>query len=168
MSFGPVGRNWDPRYKYAGTYDQAWIDNGFPFLPADFDEAYYQAAPSDQQILYLEGGEEIFLRNLTPEGMTQFNLPFIDMPIIFFPKKGEKRETKGVIDTLIIEPDQQRFMMTWRASYPLKRNMFEVAQVVTGVMPNAWYRARELGKTYYPSLGALVAAKMQERAEAGS
>ena len=36
--------------------------------------------------------------------------------------------------------------------------MFEVAQVVAGRMPRGWYRARELGKTYYPSLKELVDA----------
>lgn len=166
MAFGPMGRNWDPRYKLAGIYDQNWIDNIFPFLPPDFQEAYYQAAPADQQIPHLRGGEIVILTNLTPEGTARFAIPTIDMPIVFFPKKGEKQETKGVLDTIILEPDQRRVMLTWRQSYPLKRNMFDVVQVVAGVMPKAWYRARELGKTYYPSLGALVAAKMHERAEA--
>lgn len=165
MAFGPIGRNWDPRYKYAGTYDQNWIDNVFPFLPPDFQEAYYQSAPVDQQIPYLRGGETVTLTNLTPEGATRFVVPSIEMPVVFFPKKGEKQETQGVIDTIIIEPDHRRFMLTWRQSYPLKRNMFDVVQVIAGVMPRGWYRARELGKTYYPSLGALVSAKMRERAE---
>lgn len=159
MAFGPVGRNWDPRYKLAGTYDQAWIDNTFPFLPPDFQEAYYQSAPVDQQVPYLRGGETVTLANLTREGVSKFTIPMVEMPIVFFPKKGDKQETEGVIDTLIIEPDQRRFMLTWRQSYPLKRNVFDVIQVVVGVMPKAWYRARELGKTYYPSLGVLVAAK---------
>lgn len=166
MALGPVGRNWDPRYKLAGTYDQNWIDNIFPFLPPDFQEVYYQAAPVDQRIPFLRGGETVTLTNLTPEGVTRFTISTVEMPIVFFPKKGEKQETQGVIDTLIIEPDQRRFTLTWRQSYPLKRNLFDVVQVVAGVMPRGWYRARELGKTYYPSLGALVAAKMQERAEA--
>lgn len=26
MSFGPIGRNWQPCVAYAGTYDQKWID----------------------------------------------------------------------------------------------------------------------------------------------
>lgn len=160
MAFGPVGRNWDPRYKLAGTYDQAWIDNIFPFLPSDFQEAYYQSAPVDQQIPYLRGGEVVTLTNLTREGSDRFRIPTVEMPIVFFPRKGDKQQTQGVIDTLLIEPDQRRFMLTWRSSYALKRNMFDVGQVVAGIMPRAWYRARELGKTYYPSLGALVAAKM--------
>ena len=38
MSFGPIFRAWQPRLKYAGTYDDKWLENTFPFLPADFDE----------------------------------------------------------------------------------------------------------------------------------
>ena len=26
MSFGPIGRGWEPRYKLAGTYDEKWLD----------------------------------------------------------------------------------------------------------------------------------------------
>ncbi len=163
MAFGAIGRNWEPRYKLAGTYDQNWIDNIFPFLPPDFQEAYYQAAPFDQQVPYLRGGETVTLTNLTPEGTTRFAIPTVEMPIVFFPRKGEKQETQGVIDTIIIEPDQRRFMLTWRQSYPLKRNMFDVVQVVAGVMPKAWYRAQATGKVFYSSLGELVAARLVEK-----
>lgn len=165
MAFGPIGRNWRPRPSFAGTYDEAWLENGFPFLPADFQEAYYQAAPTDQQIEYLRGNEEVELINLTPAGKTRFRLPVTPMPVVFFPRDGEKKETEAVIDTFIIEPDRERFMLVWRSSLPLRKNIFDVVQVVAGVMPKGWYRARELGKTYYRSLGELVAAKMQERAE---
>ena len=44
-----MGRGWPGRIEYGGTYDQNWIDNVFPFLPADFDDRYYQMAPPDQQ-----------------------------------------------------------------------------------------------------------------------
>jgi hypothetical protein len=50
----------------------------------------------------------------------------------------------------------------WRTSFPLRRNIHEVMQVVIGRMPPGWYRARLLGKTYYASLGQLVAAKRAE------
>ena len=39
MAFGPIGRGWPSRIGHAGTYDQNWIDNVFPFLPDDFDIA---------------------------------------------------------------------------------------------------------------------------------
>lgn len=166
MSLGPIGRNWAPRPKYAGTYDQNWIDNVFPFLPNDFQDLYYQCAPEDQQCEYLRGGEEVVLHNLTPGGYVSFKLPTVEVPVTFYLKSYEERGVVAVCDTLMIEPDLERFTMVWRASLPLRRNMFEVAQVVTGRMSNGWYRARELGKTYYPSLRVLVDARRAERAEA--
>ena len=166
VSFGSIGRNFPSRIRFAGTYDQAWLDNKFPFLPSDFNEAYYQSAPLDQQIPYPGGGEEVILINLTPEGETRFRLPVIKIPIEFNLRTWERKETEGVLDTVLIEPDEKRFMLTWRASLPLRKNIFEVSQVVVGKMPRAWYRARETGKTYYRSLGELVRAKKRESVEA--
>jgi hypothetical protein len=167
MAFGPVGRGWSQRLPYGGTYDQDWIDNTFPFLPADFNEAYYQAAPEDQQIPYPKGGEEIVLVNLSPESRIAFNLPTIDVPVVFFRKKGEHHETQAVLDTVVFEPDKGTFCLTWRASIPLKKNMFEIPQVLAGKMSPAWWRARELGKTYYPSLAHLAKANKAETEEDG-
>ncbi len=167
MAFGPVGRAWPPRPKLAGTYDQNWIDNIFPFLPADFDERYYQSAPADQQIDYLRGGEEVSLLNLTREGRTSFRLPKVQVPITFYPKNSDAKEINPGCDTLIIEPDLNRFIMVWRAALPLKKNMFEIGKVIAGRMPRAFYRARELGKTWYPSLKELVDERHAERAEEG-
>lgn len=163
MALGPIGRAWTPRVQFAGTYDQNWIDNIFPFLPPDFDERYYQAAPEDQQMDCPRGGEEVVLRNLTPEGYTSFRLPEVDMPVVFYPRHGENIETQAVVDTIVIEPDLHRFTMTWRCHSPLRKNMFEIAQILVGRMSTGWYRARELGKTYYPSLAALVADKKGAR-----
>ncbi len=159
MAFGPIGRAWTPRVKLAGTYDQNWVDNIFPFLPPDFDDGYYQSAPDDQQMNYPHGGEEVILENLTPEGRTAFRLPSLDMPVVFYPRHGENIETSADIDTIVIEPDLHRFTITWRSHIPLRKNMFEIEQILVGEMPKGWYRARELGKTYYPSLAALVAEK---------
>src|SRR5262249_2280148 len=100
MAFGPVGRGWQPRPKWAGSYDQKWLDEVFPFLPADFDERYYQSAPEDQQIPYPQGGETVELLNLTPGGKSTFTLPKRDVPIVFFRKSGEKEEKQAVIDTI--------------------------------------------------------------------
>jgi hypothetical protein len=168
MAFGPVGRGWEQRIKYAGTYDQDWIDNTFPFLPADFNDAYYQAASLDQQTAFPQGGEEVVLVNLTTEGRLAFKLPIIEVPVVFFRKKGERHETQAVLDTIVIESNKRVFSLTWRASLPLKKNMFEIPQVLTGRMSRAWWRARELGKTYYPSLAHLPKANKSEVEEESS
>jgi hypothetical protein len=166
MSFGALGRNFEPRPAYAGTYDQDWVDNVFPFLPADFDPLYYQSAPQDQQMDYPAGGEEVELTNLTPGGQAKFHLPKVDVPVEFTNAAYERTEVRATLDTIIIEPDLQRLMLVWRASMPLKRDIFEMKQVVVGRMTRAWYRARDTGKTYYPSLGHLARAQREEFAEA--
>ena len=165
MAFGPVGRGWEPRLGYAGTYDQHWLDEVFPFLPADFRDDYYQCAPADQQMPYPRGGEQVALMNLTPGGACAFRLPAVDLPVVFFRKGGERHDVKAVVDTVVLMPDAGVFTMTWRASMPLKRNIFEASQALVGAMPRAWWRARELGKTYYPSLDAAVRAKRAEEVE---
>ena len=159
MSFGPIGRVFPLRLSFAGTYDDDWTDNTFPFLPADFDPRYFQCAPLDQQFPHPEGGEEVVLTNLTPQGRTAFRLPTIDLPVEFTDASHHRTEQQAVLDTIVIEPDLGRLMLTWRASHPLKRNILEIRQCVIGRMPRGWYRARDTGKIYYPSLGALVAAR---------
>jgi hypothetical protein len=157
MSFGPIARSWPPRLKHAGTYDDAWIDNTFPFLPADFDQRYFQCAPLDQQFSHPTGREEVVLSNLTPQGRTMFRLPTtVDLPLEFTDSSYKRTEQHVLPDTIIIEPDLGRFTLTWRASHPLKRNMLEMRQCVVGRMSRAWYHARKSGKTYHPSLGALA------------
>jgi len=156
MSFGVVGRGWEPRIRHAGTYDQAWIDNVFPFLPADFDDRYHQSAPEDQQIDFPVGGEDVVLVNLTVEGRTAFKLPAMAMPVTFYLKNFSEHPRSALADTIMIDSEKRQVCIVWRTAIPLKRSMHEVAQVVVGTMPRAWHRAREMGKTWYPSLRELV------------
>ncbi len=158
MSFGAIGRHFQPRIALAGTYDQKWLDDVFPFLPRDFNPLYYQAAPPDQQIDHPAGGEWVELFNLTPQGYTRFQLPQIEMPIEFTDVEGVHTDTRAILDTILIEPDQGRFMLVWRASMPLRRNLLELQRAVVGRQPPAYYRAREAGKTYFRSLEKLVQA----------
>jgi hypothetical protein len=159
MSFGPVGRNFFPRHRHAGTYNQAWLDNHAPFWPDDFSYAYFQCAPDDQQVPYLVGDEQVELENLTPDGKRWFKIPRKTMPVTFIPHRGGDIQLDGVCDTLVIEPDLERFTMTWRVSLPLRRNLFELRQTIVGDMPPSWHakrRAEAKGKTYYSSLAELV------------
>lgn len=159
MALGPIGRSWPQRARFAGTYDDAWLADCFPFLPGDFDTRYFQAAPEDQQIDHLRGGEDVLLLNLTAQEHAGFRIPEMEVPVTFFLKKGGHQTVSAVIDTLLIDTDSGQVQLTWRVSRVLRRNVFEIAQVLVGTMPTGWWRARALGKDYYPSLGALVKAK---------
>ena len=162
MGLGPLGRGWAARLPHAGTYDQDWIDNVFPFLPADFHDAYYQAAPLDQQIDFPQGGEEVALANLTPEGHARFRLPSLEVPITFFRRKGGHDATRAVLDTIAIHADRGCMTLAWRSTLPLRKNMFEISNILAGTMSSGWWRARELGKSWHPSLGALVRSHREE------
>jgi hypothetical protein len=122
-----------------------------PLLPA-----YFQAAPEDQQVDSIMGGEPVILLNVTADGRRDFHLPSIEVPIAFLRRRGERHHTGAKLDTVVFEPDAQRFVMVWRATLLLKQDIFEVAQVVVGQRSRAWWRAVDIGKTYYPSLGKLA------------
>ena len=143
MAFGVIGRHWRSRAPYAGTYDQNWLDNVFPFLPADFDEQYYQSAPLDQQLPMPLGEQLVTLTNLTPDGQRSFVLPHLEAPVHVFPKKGERENLTAFVDTIVVEPDEERVTMTWRVARPLKKNMFEIAQVLVGRKGREWWQQRD-------------------------
>jgi hypothetical protein len=160
MSFGGIGRNWQPRINHAGTYDQRWLDTRAPFWPDDFDYRYFQSAPPDQQISYPSGGEEVILKNLTPDGHVAFHLPTLAMPVWFLPYRGRDVRVDAVLDTIVIEPDRGLFTLGWRAVLPMRKSCFDIKQIVAGEMSKAWERARKFGnKPYYKGLGELVRAQ---------
>ncbi len=134
MSFGVIGRAFKQRADYAGTYDQVWQDDVFPFLPSDFDARYYQCVPTDQQMEYPQGGEVIDLFNLTPEGRTSFALPRQAVPVEFTNTELKRTEMSAVLDTVFIEPDERSLSLVWRASIPLVKDVFELTQCVVGRM----------------------------------
>lgn len=153
QSFGPIARNWAPRYRFGGTYDQHWIENIRPFLPDDFDEQYYQCAPPDQQTKHLCGGEQVTLYGVSPHGPLQFEIPehTVYMAVIDQDRKEHILEPKA--DTLIIEPALNRFSIVWRASWPIYRSPEEVDTILVGTPTRAWRHARMVGKTYLPDKG---------------
>lgn len=143
MAMGPIGRGWPQRARYAGTYDQRWLDDVFPFLPKDFDERYYQAAPEDQQMPLPKGPMEVMLCGFTADGPRQFVLPHFEAPIHVFPKRGLREDLIGTLDTIAFEPDQGRFTVSWRLARPLKKSMHEIAQVLVGRKGLEWWQKLE-------------------------
>lgn len=142
MALGPLARGWAQRARYGGTYDQQWLDDVFPFLPRDFDERYYQAAPEDQQIPLPKEPTEVILQGLTADGLRQFVLPHFEAPVHVFPKRGGREDHLAVLDTIVLEPDLDRFTLSWRTMRPLKKSMHEIEQVLVGKKGNDWWQQR--------------------------
>lgn len=135
VALGAIGRHFQPRMGYAGTYDERWRREVFPFLPDDFDEHFHLCAPEDQQIDYPRGGEEVVLLNLLkdrPEA--RFRLPRFDrLPMRVLRRDYRIEALRPVVDTLYFEPEERRFSAVWRASSPLRRGIHEIEAVAFSV-----------------------------------
>jgi len=127
--FGFIGRDWLPRANFAGTYDDNWLKTKCPLLPDDFDDLFYNGASSNLIVNpYLEGGESVKIVNASRNGNIFFNLPKISFDIsIWF--KGERTEYSPILDTVIIEPDDQKIVLIWRSTVLFSREFLYIDRV---------------------------------------
>jgi hypothetical protein len=127
--FGFIGRDWLPRRTFAGTYDEAWQRERMPLLPADFDERYFSAAhPSLWSPRPLRGGEPVVVTGVSETGELRFQVP-ATTPAISAQIRREAVDLPAALDTLLIEPDAQRVVVTWRATAPCPRSFLYVEHV---------------------------------------
>jgi hypothetical protein len=155
MGFGVVGRGWQPRIKYAGTYDERWLDERFPILPEDFDTQYFLCAPADQQVPSLRDGDIIRCANMAPDPIVSFSVPKADLPITFR-FRDKDVGVQPTLDTIIVEPDKYRFIANWRATVPLGRKLNALREVLVGEAPPAPQPRLRNGKPYFRSLSELA------------
>ena len=124
--FGAIPCEWQPRVKLAGTYDDAWKSHRQPLVPDDFDDRYFRCAPADQQADgFLKGGEDVVLRNLTPEGLTRFQLPRVSLGFRTRIAGGATNHG-GQLHTVIIEPDERRLVMVWQSALPCHHTLYSL------------------------------------------
>ena len=116
--FGYYPKQYPPRVKYAGTYDERWRKERFPFLPVEFDYRFFQAAyPELVTDTYLMGNERVFAENVSPGGPIILDLPGMKIEVeTVFEKKSTK--SKSMLDTVILEPEEKRLLLVWRQMVP--------------------------------------------------
>ena len=128
--FGFTGRGWSPRASYAGTYDEAWKAARFPFLPDDFDERYFQGAHPDLICAApLRGGEQVLVQNASDLGELRFALPTVALSITAR-IKGVAAEHVPRLDTVQIEPDERRVVLSWRTTFRCPRTFVYIDDIV--------------------------------------
>jgi hypothetical protein len=104
------------RRLHAGTYDGVWMKKRRPLYPEDMDIRFFNCAQAElTSDGFLKGGETVTLSNLTPGGHLRFVLPVCDIAVTFC-VSGKLTEKKADLHTVTIEPDLDRFSMTWSAS----------------------------------------------------
>lgn len=126
VGLGPVGRWWLPRRLRAGTYDQAWKQTRWPALPKDFDFAYWNAAPDDQQIDYPAGGEQVVMIGLHPGGEMRFRLPKPDARLLLHLSAGVPMFKPLNIDTLQFDLKAMQLIVVQRAVVAAKAGVDKI------------------------------------------
>lgn len=117
--FGFIAPSWEPRLSYAGTFDDVWRKERMPFPPLDFDIRFNNAASHDLVMAEpIKGHEKVTLVNLHPSAETvRFTLPGLVALKTAYIFEHETKKPQAFADTLIIEPDENRFMMVFRTTY---------------------------------------------------
>ena len=128
--FGPLRRDEKTRRKYAGTFDQNWIENRMPLLPEDFDARHNQAAPLGQQVSgYLKGDESVSISNLYPQ--TRFietRLPGRTVVLAGNIRSHYFMEV-AFLDTVLIWAERPELTLIWRHVIRPRQKVEEVRNV---------------------------------------
>jgi hypothetical protein len=135
---GPIGRSWEPRRRYTGTYDARWMEFRAPLAPEDQDDRFHMcASPGLMATTPLVGGEQVGLLNLVPGGgPTTFLLPRVPLEIEFRVKEREPVIARPHLDTVLLDllgvgPHRPISVeLVWRAHVKAPRRMKEAKIIV--------------------------------------
>jgi hypothetical protein len=127
--FGAIHRHWQPRMQYAGTFDDAWLENKSPLLPDDFDPRYHVSVPHDQwSTTPLHVDEPIEIENATEDGIFRAQMPRIT-PRFFATVEGNRKEYATHLDTLLVDTDKRTVEATFRVSIPIPRKLQLIEEI---------------------------------------
>jgi hypothetical protein len=102
-------------------------------LPIDFDRRFFNTAPPELTFdRYLQGGEPVQVLGACKQGALRFDLPRcrIQAQVKI---GGSKQSPPFHLETVLIEPDENRLSLTWRAELDCDKRALKVEQVTIGV-----------------------------------
>ena len=117
MAFGPIGRGWPPRARFAGTYDQQWLDRSVPVPAQGFRRALLPGrarGPAGARAQGADGGGAERLH--APMACGSSCCRTSRRRCTCFRSGASARIYVATLDTIAFEPDLERFTMTgaWR------------------------------------------------------
>ena len=131
--FGFISPGWQPRVNYAGTYDDEWKSRRAPFLPEDFDPHYLSMAHPDLIYPgYIAGGEPVVISGVHPLGKLQFTIPVIGLN----GKVNMNNNSRALsfnMETVVIEPDDMKLTLNWRAALTCDKDILKIKEVTIGL-----------------------------------
>ena len=143
----PVLPHWAPRASRAGTYDQEWKKNRWPWFPDDVDPNFFNVASEDQQFAgFFEGGEAVHIRGMHPEYQDiHCTVPMLRPRCFATVKKDPKaaaehdtfREVGIRADTLWLFPDSMTGVLIYHGTTPVRDEEFDDVRYFFAVMEDA-------------------------------
>ena len=131
--FGFVSPHWQPRAALAGQFDERWQKERAPRLPKNFDRRHLNAAaPGLVAPGYLRGDEPVLAAGVVKEGTLRFVLPAVPPPPVNLKFRQREQTAATNLDTVIIEPDERRLLLLWRACVPLPEGPHELRAIAVG------------------------------------
>lgn len=129
--FGFTSPAWEPRVRYAGTFNKKWEQNRKPLLPEDFDRRYFQGAPQDQIVPSLAGDEKVVLSQVGRRERTEFELPGVPPPSVSVWLRGRGQiDLEMKLDTVIVDADRDRVVLLWRQHVALANGPLDLRKLV--------------------------------------
>jgi hypothetical protein len=161
--FGPIPSAWPIRQKRRGSMSWSNANSAADVeVPADFDDAYYQTAPADQQTQDIRGGDLIAIVNMHPDiPMLRTYLPKGRGVAMAQTARGDRLPLALRIDTVHLEPDAMRAEIVYRgASVISERDFADLRVAGTIEQPDAPFNFPDLS-----TVSGLVARASKPGAE---
>jgi hypothetical protein len=129
QGFGFIGRDWNPRASYAGTYDQRWMEDRLPLLPLDFDERHHNAAHPDLIAPgFLRGNEPVEIIGCTRSGRLAFNLPNVQPAADAMNGKG-REAVRLKLNTVLVDTDTMRLSLLWKGDLDIHKRLLQFTAI---------------------------------------
>jgi uncharacterized protein YjbI with pentapeptide repeats len=123
--FGPLPDTWPQRLKKFGSFNSRYLKERWPWYPRDFDWAYFNTAPPDQQMDGFLHGDEALVVDNVHAAIPRFEcrLPGLRARVFLYEevRAGEElREIPLKLDTLWVDMDAELIVLVWRGNVPVR------------------------------------------------
>ncbi len=119
---GAIPAHWMPRAALAGTFDQAWETERMPLMPEDFDLRFHQSAhPRLQLDQRITPGLPVGVDGMTVEGPLAITVAPLKVAVVAMFDDDTREVVHPEVDTLVVDVEGRRVMLTARAAFPLGR-----------------------------------------------
>ena len=126
---GCIAPSWQPRRALAGTYDERWRRTRAPYVPEDFQLKFFSCAAEGLHFEPdLRGGEPLVVVGMSDAGPIYSAIPTCVLEAGFV-LNAQRLSAPCVLQTVLIEPDDNRLRLTFHAQLACDKRALEVERI---------------------------------------